>query len=103
MKLKKIIDKIRRYEFEVSLHACEQAVEDFLSLNDVISALSHAELIEHYPDRCRCLLYCKVKRQHVHLVIDYYDFKHDLSSNIEIITIYKPDPKQWLNYRKRIH
>ncbi len=97
-----IKEKLRYQEFEISLHAFEEAVDDFLSLEEVIKAvLENGEVIEDNPDDFRCLVHCKSKQQHVHIAFDYHDMTKDLRAEIEIVTIYKPDPALWINYRKR--
>ncbi len=102
MTISEIKDKLRRNEFEISLHAFEEAVDDFISLNEVIGAiLANGEIIEQRPEDFRCLVYCKSKQQHIHAVFDYHDFSKGLCLEIEIVTIYKPDPALWINYRKR--
>ncbi len=102
MTVSEIKAKLRSEEFEISLHAFEEAVDDFLSLNEVIHAiLQNGEMLEDNPENFRCLIYCKNKRQYIHVVFDYHDFVKRLDTKIEIVTIYKPDPALWINYRKR--
>jgi hypothetical protein len=102
MTIFEIKEKLRYQEFEICLHAFEEAVDDFLSLNEVINAiLQNGEIIEDDPDGFRCLVHCKSKKQHIHVVFDYHDIVKGLSSEIEVVTIYKPDPALWINYRKR--
>lgn len=102
MTVSEIKAKLKSEEFEISLHAFEEAVDDFLSLNEVIHAiLQNGEMIEDNPEDCRCVIYCKNKRQHIHVVFNYHDFVKSLDLKIEIVTIYKPDPALWINYRKR--
>ena len=102
MTIIEIKKKLKDEEFEISLHAFEAAVDDYLSLNEVIAAiLQNGELIEDDRQDCRCLIYCKNKRRHIHVVIDYYNLAEGLDVKIEIVTIYKPDAARWINYRKR--
>ena len=102
MTIFEIKEKLRYQEFEICLHAFEEAVDDFLSLNEVINAiLQNGEIIEDDPDGFRCLVHCKSKKQHIHVVFDYHDFVKGLCSEIEIVTIYKTNPAVWINYRKR--
>jgi hypothetical protein len=102
MTIFEIKEKLRYQEFEICLHAFEEAVDDFLTLNEVINAiLQNGEIIEDDPDGFRCLVHCKSKEQHIHVVFDYHDSVKGLRSAIEIVTIYKPDPALWINYRKR--
>ncbi len=102
MTIFEIQEKLRSEEFEVSLHAFEEAVDDFLSLQDVLtSVLRDGEVLEDDTDDFRCLVCCKCRQNNIHVVFDYYDFGHAINSKIEIVTIYKPDPMFWINYRKR--
>jgi hypothetical protein len=97
-----IKEKLRNNEFEIGVHAFEEAVDDFLSLNDVVNAIiQNGEIIENNYENFRCLIHCKNKRQHIHVAIDYHDFAKGLCLEIELVTIYKPNPALWINYRKR--
>lgn len=102
MTIQEICDKLSRNDFNISFHAFEEAVDDYFSLDEVIDAkLQTGEIIEHRPDDCRCLIYCKSKDLHIHVSIDYYDLSFGISQEIDIVTIYKPDPAFWINYRRR--
>jgi len=102
MTIIEIKKKLKDEEFEISLHAFEEAVDDYLSLNEVIAAiLQNGEMIEDDRQDRRCLIYCKSKRQPIHVAIDYYNLAEGLDAKIEIVTIYKPNAALWINYRKR--
>lgn len=102
MTVLEIKKKLKRDEFEISLHAFEETVDDYLSLNEVIAAiLQNGKMLEDDQQAFRCLVYCKHKRQHIHVVIDYYNVARGLDTKLEIVTIYKPDTALWINYRKR--
>ncbi|GEM_PF-2829384 len=102
MTILEIKKKLKNEEFEISLHAFEAAVDDYLSLNEVITAiLQNGKMIEDDQQDFRCLIYCKSKRQHIHVAIAYYNLAESLDAKIEIVTIYKPDAALWINYRKR--
>lgn len=102
MTIFEIQQKLRKDEFEIGLHALEEAIDDFLSLNEVLAAIiRNGKIIEDDLDDFRCLVFCNYRRQPVHVVIDYYEFNLALNAPIEIGTIYKPNPDFWINYRKR--
>ena len=102
MTISEIKEKLRYQEFEICLHAFEEAIDDFLSLSEAINAiLQNGEIIEDNPENFRCLVHCKSKQQHIHVAFDYHDMTNGLCSEIEIVTIYKPNPALWINYRKR--
>lgn len=102
MTILEIKKRLKRDQFEISLHAFEEAVDDYLSLNEVITAiLQNGETLEDDEQAFRCLIYCKNKRQHIHVVIDYYNVARGLDAKFEIVTIYKPDTAHWINHRKR--
>lgn len=93
MTIFEIQQKLRNDEFEIGLHALEEAIDDFLSLNEVLAAIIRTgQIIEEDLDDSRCLVFCKCRRQPIHVVIGYYDLYHALDAPLEIVTIYKPDP-----------
>jgi hypothetical protein len=68
----------------------------------VIDAITlNGEIIEEKAEDFRCLVLCKTHQQYVHAVFDYFDMANLISTKIEIVTVYKPDPAYWIKYRKR--
>ena len=87
-------------EFEFSRHAFKRVVERNIS-NDEITQLSEkAELIENYPEdkfspSCLILGFTH-KNRLLHIQVSFAD-----TPLIRIITLYEPDPKEWIEFRKR--
>ncbi len=100
----KTLDQIRRQlsagEFEFSRHALKRAVERNISDNEIAQASENAELIEDYPaDKYSpsCLIIGWTKKQRpLHIQVSYTD-----TTMVRIITLYEPDPKEWIEFRKR--
>ena len=76
-------------------HAYDEAVEDDLSVVNVIDRTLDGEVIEDYPDDPRgssCLVLMNVgEKQPVHAVWAF----DDGSGRAILITVYRPDPTRW--------
>ena len=87
-------------EFEFSRHAFRRAVERNISEQEIYAAGAQAELIEDYPDDkyspSGLLLGFTTAGRPLHFQVSYAD-----TEITKIITIYEPDPAEWVNYRKR--
>jgi len=91
---------ISRGEFEFTRHAFKRAVERDISSAEIIEAVANAQMIEDYPEdkyAPSCLIFgiTKAGRQ-LHLQVSYVD-----SDLVKIITLYEPDPSEWINGLKR--
>ena len=86
--------------FEFSRHAFRRAVERNISEQEIRAAGSQAELIEDYPDDkyfpSGLLLGFTAAGRPLHFQVSYAE-----SELTKIITIYEPNPQEWVNYRKR--
>lgn len=99
-----IIDGIRerivRNEFEFSRHALDQSVRREISVGDLRDAITLGEVIENYPDDKygpSCLIFGKTGAgRPIHV-----QCSHPSRAIITIITIYEPDPSQWIEFCKR--
>jgi hypothetical protein len=82
-----------KVRFRVTAHAHQEMVEESIVLDDVISVLRRATVIENYPDHKRgpcCLVYGQDKTgRNLHVVCTT-----SLESAI-IITVYEPKPPKW--------
>ena len=87
-------------EFEFSRHAFRRAVERNISEQEIREAGAQAEIIEDYPDDkyspSALLLGFTVAGRPLHFQVSFAET--DLT---RIITIYEPNPNEWLEYRKR--
>lgn len=86
--------------FEFSRHGFRRTVERNISEVEIRTAGARAELIEDYPDDkyspSGLLLGFTAAGRPLHFQVSYAE-----SDMTKIITIYEPDPQEWVNYRKR--
>ena len=87
-------------EFEFSRHALKRVVERNISDQEIRQAGAQATVIEDYPDdkyspSCLLLGFSETGRP-LHVQVSLADT--DLA---RIITIYEPDPNEWVNYSQR--
>jgi hypothetical protein len=100
----KTLQDIRRQlatgKFEFSRHAFRRAVERNISEQEIREAAADSELIENYPDDkyspSALLLGFTAGGRPLHFQVSFAET--DLT---KIITIYEPDPKEWVDYRRR--
>ena len=101
--MKALVD-IRRQlvagEFEFSRHAFRRAVERNISEQEIREAGAAAELIEDYPDDkyapSALLLGFSAAGRALHIQVTFDD-----TDRTRIITLYEPDPGEWIEHRKR--
>jgi len=101
MDIKLIIDSVRSNRVNITHHAREEAKNDSLLLDDIFFSTCNGEIIEDYPtDKPypSCLIYGKSSSgDPIHCVWGY-----DSESKIAIlITVYRPDPNLWINWKER--
>lgn len=87
-------------EFEFSRHSLKRAAERNISDNEIVQAAENAEWIEDYPDdkyspSCLILGFTRENRP-LHLQVSFAD-----TPMVRIITLYEPDPVEWIEFRKR--
>ena len=88
--------KIRAKQYLIYDHAITEAFKDGLSVADMIYVALNGETIEQYPKRKRCLLFATLASGiPVHVLVDYR-FK-----DLQIVTTYIPDKREWINFRVR--
>ena len=99
-----LIDEIRakfdRDVFEFSKHSTDQTILRSIFLNEIREAISAGEVIEDYPDdkygpSCLILGFTNQGRP-LHIQCSYPS-----RPLLKVITIYEPDPEEWLDYRIR--
>lgn len=97
-----IQDKVRSRRYEFSRHALDQSIRRDISVSELEEALlGNIEIIEDYPDdkygsSCLILGFTSSGRP-VHVLCSYPS-----RPTLKIITIYEPDPEQWVDDRIRI-
>ena len=83
--------------FNIYFHAFEEALKDGITGDDMLYGVEHGEIIEEYPERSRCLLLATTATKvPIHIVIDY-----SCTDELQIVTTYIPDQREWIAFRKR--
>ena len=87
-------------QFEFSRHAFKRVVERNIAEREIVQAGSRAEVIEEYPDdkyspSCLLLGFTENARP-LHIQVSLAD-----AALVKIVTIYDPDPNEWIDYRQR--
>lgn len=100
-----VLDGIRRKivgrQYELSKHAVDQSIIRNISMKEVEQAIStRSEIIEDYPEdkygpSCLILGFTAAGRP-LHLQCSYPD-----RPLIKVITLYEPDPANWLDFKTR--
>jgi hypothetical protein len=97
-----IIKAVKSGRVNVTAHAREEARDDVLLLDDIFFSVNNGEIIENYPNDKpypSCLIYGMVENGNpIHSVWAYSS-----ESRIAIlITVYRPNPKSWINWKERM-
>ncbi|MCI0539980.1 MAG: DUF4258 domain-containing protein [Verrucomicrobiales bacterium] len=87
-------------EFEFSRHAFRRVVERNISEQEIREAGAKAEVIEDYPEDkyspSALLLGFTAGGRPLHFQVSFGN-----APLAKIITIYEPDPNEWIDHRKR--
>jgi hypothetical protein len=79
-------------------HTARQMAKRNISDDEVVMTISSGEIIEEYPaDKYgpSCLIYGQTENnRHLHVVCS-------LPPRVRIITVYEPDPDEWIDNRRR--
>lgn len=98
MDVKFIRSKIRREEYELTLHAIKRRVERKISTEDIEHAIANGEIIGEYPEDKpfpSCLVSGATKdKKPIHVVCA-------IAPVVKIITVYEPEEKEWIDYKRR--
>lgn len=101
MDIHKIIDSIQNDRVLITDHADEEAEADGLKIDEVYFSVEHGEIIETYVEDKpypSCLIYgLSFGGDPIHTVWAY----NAKSRWAVLITVYRPDPKRWIHWRKR--
>jgi hypothetical protein len=99
--INEIIDAIRAKHVKITDHADEEASEDDLKYEEIYNSVLRGEIIADYPDDRpypSCLIFgMTFKGEPVHSVWAY----NRESRWAVLITVYRPDPLKWINWRER--
>jgi len=99
--IEEIRSKIVRGEYEFSKHAVDRSIIRDISVAEVYEVIiGNSEVIEDYPDdkygpSCLILGLTKAGRA-LHVQCSY-----PARPMVRIITLYEPDPAQWIDLRTR--
>ena len=101
MNIEDIISAIRTNRIRITDHADEEANQDGLNIDQIFSSILHGEVIESYPDDRpfpSCLIFGETFRgEPIHSV---WAINPDNEWAV-LITVYRPAPERWINWRKR--
>lgn len=101
MKISDIIAAIQANRVRITDHADEEADADKLTFDEIYFSVLHGEIIENYPtDKPypSCLIYGQTfGEEPVHSVWAF----NEQNLWAVLITVYRPDPERWINWRKR--
>jgi hypothetical protein len=99
MKMQWIKEQVEKGDYQLKLHAVERASIRGIDPLEVKEALVNGEIIEDYPEDKRghsCLVYGKSRvGKDIHVLCGTaYDI-------LWIITVYEPNPEEWVNPKTR--
>lgn len=90
---------VQRGEYELSLHADEERLNDHLTIEDIEEALRSCEILEQYPDDPRgrsCLVLGFSGGRPVHVVCG-----KTRQEKLFLVTVYIPTEPKWKDPRTR--
>jgi hypothetical protein len=98
--IKEIQAKFFRDEFEFSRHAVDRMLLRDISVTETREAFDSGEIIEDYPDDKygpSCLIFgMTAKQRPLHI-----QCSHPTRPLLKVITVYEPDPAEWIEFRER--
>lgn len=89
----------QRGDYELSLHADEERLNDYLAVEDIETVLQACEIVERYPEDPRgesCLVLGFSGNRPVHIVCG-----RTRQDKLFIITVYIPSESKWKDPRTR--
>jgi hypothetical protein len=79
-------------------HAVHQMAKRLIEDSEICEAILAGEIIEEYPEdkyTPSCLVYGRtVQGRHLHVVCSS-------PPRVRIVTVYEPEPTEWIEYRRR--
>lgn len=101
MDIRDIIRAVDAQNYHITHHAAEEAQDDDLDFEGIFYSLRHGQMIEDYPeDRPypSCLIYgINADGEPIHSVWAYAE----ANQQAILVTVYRPDPMRWINWRER--
>lgn len=96
-RLEEIRDAFRMGRYEISRHAAGRMLRRAIRTHEIEEAMASAEGIEEYPDDkygpSLLLLGFTLGGRPLHVQVAY--------SRMRVVTVYEPDPREWLDWRTR--
>jgi hypothetical protein len=98
--IEQIRTKIQAGQFEFSKHAVDQSILRLVRVSELREAIANGEIIEDYPNdkygpSCLILGFTRAGRP-LHIQCSYPS-----RPLVKIITLYEPDPTEWIDSRMR--
>ena len=98
--IRELRTKIADGLFEFSEHAVDQSIIRHISVQEIREAFANSQIIEDYPDdkygpSCLVLGFTAADRP-LHILCS-----HPSRQLVKIVTLYEPDPDQWIDFRTR--
>jgi len=98
MDISLIQDKIRKGQYYWRQHAIERSIERQVAEEEVAEVILNGEIIEEYSEDKygpSCLILGRTRTgRPIHV-------QCSLPPSVWIITLYEPNPDEWINFRKR--
>lgn len=98
MTIEEIQDRIRQRDYRFSDHSVKRMIKRNVTRQEVENTIFTGEIIEEYPDdkySPSCLVYGKTEiGRDLHVQVS-------LPPIVVIITVYEPDPEEWVDYKMR--
>lgn len=102
MDIRYIVDAIKARRVKITDHADEEAANDGLNYSEIYHSTLQGEIIEEYPDDGpypSCLIFGRNSLlEPIHSVWAY----NAASGWAVLITVYRPDPERWIDWKKRV-
>jgi hypothetical protein len=96
-----ISEALKLNKYRITKHSRDEAQNDRLNFNEIFCSVFQGEIIEEYPKENDCqyyLIYGKnFSGEPIHSVWAY----NELTQFVALITVYRPDPTRWIDYRQR--
>jgi hypothetical protein len=93
-----IQDKVLKREYSWRQHAIERSIERKIAEEGIAEVILNGEIIEEYPEDKygpSCLIFGRTRQgRPIHV-------QCSLPPEVWIITLYEPDPNEWLDFSKR--
>lgn len=101
MKIENIINAIKNDRIRITDHADEETHSDNLTFEEVLSSVINGEIIEDYREDKpypSCLIFGQNnKKEPIHSVWAY----NEKNKWAVLITVYRPDPNRWIDWKTR--